>query len=107
VTAEILNIMKENGIRKVTLAQELGYSKAHIARLLGGDRNMTLDTISDIAMALGMDVEFTMRPKKVVQNSTEHTGFFELISNDASRYNQEEPEVDSSYSDAKITSWVA
>jgi len=32
VTAEILNIMEKNDIRKATLAKQLGYSKGHISR---------------------------------------------------------------------------
>jgi len=107
VTAQILNIMKEKHESKATLAKELGFSKGHISRVLSGDRNMTLDTISDIAMALGVDIEFTMKAKKETRNHIEQTGFFELISNDGNKYKQQESETDFFYIDAKIVQGVA
>ena len=107
VTAEILNIMEKNDIRKATLAKQLGYSKGHISRVLSGDRNMTLDTISDIAMALGVNIEFTLKEKKATQKHTEQDAFFWLISNDKREYNRQECGDDFVYGNPKIVPWVA
>lgn len=59
VTAEILNSMENLDISKTELASRLNFTKGHISRILSGDRNMTLDTISDIALALGVRFSFS------------------------------------------------
>jgi antitoxin component HigA of HigAB toxin-antitoxin module len=57
--------MQVAGVSKVDLAKRLGCSKAHVTQLLNGSRNMTLQTLQDIALALGCraDVKFVEIPK--------------------------------------------
>ena len=59
VTGEILNTMEALGVNKSDLAAMLHCTKGHISRMLSGDRNLTLDSISDIAVALGIRVSFS------------------------------------------------
>lgn len=66
VTAEILQVMEGSGITKSKLASELKCSKSHVSRLLSGDRNMTLDTLSDIALVLEM--HFSVSLTKAANN---------------------------------------
>lgn len=57
--------MQVVGVSKADLAERLGCSKAHVTQLLNGSRNMTLQTLQDIAFALGCraDVKFVEIPK--------------------------------------------
>lgn len=57
--------MQAVGVPKAELAKRLGCSKAHVTQLLNGSRNMTLQTLQDIAIAVGCraDVKFVEIPK--------------------------------------------
>jgi transcriptional regulator with XRE-family HTH domain len=61
VTEDILVAMEDQGISRAELAQRLGLSKARISQLLGGNSNMTIGTLSDIAFALGLTLDKTFR----------------------------------------------
>lgn len=56
-TELISRAMEQQGILKTDLAKRLGKSKAYVTQVLGGQSNMTLRTLSDLANALGYDVE--------------------------------------------------
>ena len=64
VTEDILVTMEDQNVSKTKLAQLLGKSRAFITQMLGGSRNMTLRTLSDIAFALDVDIEIKFTPKK-------------------------------------------
>ncbi len=61
VTEDILVAMEDLGISKAELANRLGKSKARISQLLGGNSNMTIGTLSDIAFELGLTLGKTFR----------------------------------------------
>lgn len=65
VTEQICETMEENGITRADLAQRLGKDRSWVTRILRGNCNLTLKTISDIFWALGYKIEvvFTSRPK--------------------------------------------
>lgn len=64
VTEDILVTMEDQNVSKTKLAKLLGKSRAFITQMLGGSRNMTLRTLSDIAFALDVDIEIKLTPKK-------------------------------------------
>jgi transcriptional regulator with XRE-family HTH domain len=51
-TQTIYAVMEKNGVTKAELARRLGKTNAYVSQLLSGDRNLTLRTIADIALAL-------------------------------------------------------
>jgi transcriptional regulator with XRE-family HTH domain len=55
-TEQICEVMEEQGISRTELANQLGKSKAFISQLLNGSHNMTLRTLSDVFVALGLAV---------------------------------------------------
>lgn len=48
---------------KADVAKVLDKSKAYVTQILGGNRNMTLRTLSDIAFGLGLQVEIQFRER--------------------------------------------
>lgn len=60
VAADLAILLKHSGISRAELAQKLGWQKSRITRVLSGDDNLTLKTISQFTEALGytFDVVF-------------------------------------------------
>lgn len=58
VTEEIWRLLDEKDISKAQLAEAMQKSKAYVTQLLNGSRNMTLRTLSDISIALGVKPAF-------------------------------------------------
>ena len=54
VTEAICEALEKRQMSKTALAGRLGTSKAHVAQLLNGSRNMTFRTFAGIAFALDM-----------------------------------------------------
>lgn len=54
VCMDINKHLKENGISQTELARRMGKSKSEISEWLSGERNFTMDTLSDIYFALGV-----------------------------------------------------
>lgn len=54
--------MQAAGVSKAELAKRLGRSKAHVTQLLNGSRNMTLQTLQDIAIAIGCRADVRLIP---------------------------------------------
>lgn len=54
VTEEILYEMAQQNVSKAMLAKKLKRSKSFVTRLLNGEHNMTLRTLSDVCFALGL-----------------------------------------------------
>lgn len=57
--------MQEQGITRAELARRLGTSQAYITRVLSGNANFTLKTISKLAMALGMELEIGLHAQSL------------------------------------------
>jgi len=52
VTEEICKILSEKNITRQELAEKLGKSKGFVSQILNGSRNMTLNTLVDVCIAL-------------------------------------------------------
>lgn len=61
-TELICEVMEDNGINRTDLAKQLGKSKGFISQLLDGSQNMTLRTLSDVFLALGLAVHVETGP---------------------------------------------
>lgn len=62
-TEDICRLMDEQGVSKAELARRLGTSRAYVTKLLGGDANFTLQTMTRVAMALGAAVHIHVAPQ--------------------------------------------
>src|SRR5699024_5164707 len=60
VTEDILVLMEDLSVSKQELARRLGRSRSYVTQLLGGARNMTLGTLSDISFALGVKPQVSL-----------------------------------------------
>ena len=54
----IAELRKERGMTQTQLAERCGLQQAHIARIEAGKHSVGLDTLAQIADALGMQVDF-------------------------------------------------
>ena len=61
VTEDILVAMEDLGVTKAELAKRLGKSKPRITQLLSGSSNMTIGTLSDITVELGLNLDKTFK----------------------------------------------
>lgn len=62
VTEDILVMMESKQINKKQLGERLGKSRAYIGQLLSGERNMTLSTLSDVCLELGIKPKIDITP---------------------------------------------
>ncbi len=53
----------EDSLTQTKLAELMGRDKANISKLLEGPQNWTVQTISDLAQALDLEVEFVLHDK--------------------------------------------
>ena len=65
VTEDILLVLEDLDVSKKELARRLGKSRSYVTQVLGGARNMTLGSLSDICFALGV------KPKVVLSIESE------------------------------------
>jgi len=72
VTESIANVMEEHGISRAELAKRLGKSPAFVTKLLRGDNNFTLRTLSDVFFAMDYGARLTLGP--VGQDAVPHDG---------------------------------
>ena len=84
VTKNILDAMKKREMSKADLARKLDTSPSNISQILNGARNLTIDTICEISMALGMisQIDFVDKEDLSVncfkfEKSEVYTGFLE------------------------------
>lgn len=54
----IAELRKERGMTQMQLAERCGLQQAHIARIEAGKHSVGLDTLAQIADAMGMQVDF-------------------------------------------------
>lgn len=57
LTVEICRLMGSQGVSRSELARRMNRSKAQISQMLGGGRNLTLRSLSDMLLALGRQLE--------------------------------------------------
>jgi transcriptional regulator with XRE-family HTH domain len=55
--------MEAQGISRAEFARRLGTSQAYVTRVLGGNANFTLKTMSKLALALDLELEVVLRPR--------------------------------------------
>ena len=67
VTETLTQALDDAGVTRAELARRLGKSPGFVSQVLGGGRNLTLRTLSDIASAL------SLRP--ILQLSSEQEGY--------------------------------
>lgn len=60
VTEDILIALEDRGISKRVLAHRLGKSCSYVKQVLSGDRNMTLESLSDICFALDIEPKINL-----------------------------------------------
>ncbi len=61
-TEALFDAMDRQGISRAELARRLGTSQAYVTRVLRGNANFTLKTMSKLALALEMELEVGLRP---------------------------------------------
>ena len=59
-TEDILVYMEDNNISKAELAKRLGKNRSQITRLFNGENNLTMNTFSDICLAIGLTPEIVL-----------------------------------------------
>jgi transcriptional regulator with XRE-family HTH domain len=62
VTGEICDTMDQQGVTKSELARRIGVKPPHVTRILQGEDNFTLKTLTRIAHALNRAVRLTLAP---------------------------------------------
>jgi DNA-binding phage protein len=63
---DIWRLMEEQKVSRAELARRLGTSRAYVTKLLGGNANFTLNTMTKVAMALGAVVHVHVADKNLV-----------------------------------------
>ena len=61
---DIWRLMEEQKVSRAELARRLGTSRAYVTKLLGGNANFTLETMTKVAFALGGAVHVHVAPRK-------------------------------------------
>jgi plasmid maintenance system antidote protein VapI len=66
-TEDVCVLMEKQGVSRAELARRLGTSRAYVTKLLGGNANFTLETMTKVAMALGavVHVHVALRDARV------------------------------------------
>lgn len=62
IARHFLARMKEMGVNQATLAEKMGKKTPYISRLLSGRHNVTVETLSTAAHALGMKIDIRLEP---------------------------------------------
>ena len=68
ITGEICDTMDAQGVSRSELARRIGVKPPHVTRILQGEDNFTLKTLTRIAYSLNRAVRFTLAPR----DSTTH-----------------------------------
>jgi len=59
---DVLMAMKEEGMNRHQLAERLGKSRQYVSRILNETANFTLQSVAELACALGRKVEVSIHP---------------------------------------------
>ena len=63
---DIWRLMEEQKVSRAELARRLGTSRAYVTKLLGGNANFTLQTMTKVAMALGATIHVHVADQKAI-----------------------------------------
>ncbi|EEY78937.1 DNA-binding helix-turn-helix protein [Acinetobacter calcoaceticus RUH2202] len=63
VASHLVGLLRHNKISRSELAQKLGWSKGRVTKVLSGDVNLTIKTITTITQKLGYDFEVVFHNK--------------------------------------------
>lgn len=63
VASHLIGLLRHNKISRSELAQKLGWSKGRVTKVLSGDVNLTIKTITTITEKLGYDFEVVFHNK--------------------------------------------
>lgn len=69
---QIVKLMDSQGINKVNLADKLGSSPSFITKILSGENNFTLETMTKVGIALRQRLEITFKPVHAAKNPQEY-----------------------------------
>ena len=72
LTEQICEIMETEGISRADLARRLGKSRAWVTKVLHGDRNLTLKTITEVLWELGYKSSIQTEPRLDIPANLEH-----------------------------------
>jgi len=67
ITNGICRAMDEKGLSRSDLARQLRVSPAYITKLLNSTSNLTLRTLVNLAIALDLEIDVTLQPRKAKQ----------------------------------------
>lgn len=62
-TNELVGSMERMGLTRAELARKLGTSPAYVTKLLGGNANFTLMTMTKLAMAVDSEIHLHLAPR--------------------------------------------
>lgn len=65
-TEEIVRLMDETGMNRADLARRIGSSQPYITKLLGGNANFTITTMTKLARAFDKVVRIHLAPDRVM-----------------------------------------
>ena len=68
-TEGIWGIMETKGFTRAAIGRALGKTRSNISQMLSGERNMTLKTLADLALACESRVHLEVRPVEMVNIS--------------------------------------
>lgn len=63
---DIWRLMEEQKVSRAELARRIGSSRAYVTKLLGGNANFTLQTMTKVAMALGSTIHVHVADQKAI-----------------------------------------
>jgi transcriptional regulator with XRE-family HTH domain len=63
---DVWRLMEEQKVSRAELARRLGTSRAYVTKLLGGNANFTMHTMTKVAMALGAAIHVHVADQKAI-----------------------------------------
>jgi len=73
VTEALAEVLVAKGMTRSELAKRLGKSKSFVTQILGGDRNLTLRTLADVADALDCQPRLKLAHRSAPETKTRGT----------------------------------
>lgn len=77
ITGKIYDIMKISNVNKCELSKKMKVSKASITNLLSGNRNFTIDKITEIAHQMNYTPSIDFLPRKSIDFEMRYCKYYE------------------------------